>query len=87
MNKKMIAMILAVIAIGVVIYWAAAGASLYTVNQEKVAVKDELFGTTSYVWKDTYKPGLEVIGPVAGVLLVAAAWLTWSGRKRQASLS
>ncbi len=89
MNKKTLAIILALLGIGVMIYWAANGHSLWTQSKVPVTVKDELFGTEHTEWRDEYRPGLEVMGPIAGVLLVGAAWLGWSAArsKRRPSLS
>jgi hypothetical protein len=88
MNRRTLAVVLVLIAAGLVGYWAVKGGTLFT--QEQVAVKtvDPLFGTESVTWKDEYHPGLldTALGPVAGVLLVAAIGLFWSAsRGRRAS--
>jgi hypothetical protein len=83
MNKKMVAIILAVLAVGVVIYWAAAGASLWTQTKVAVQVKDELFGTTSTEWRDQFVPGLEYVGPIVGVLLIGSVALFWLDRRQR----
>jgi hypothetical protein len=83
MNRKTIAIILAVLAIGLVGYWVAAGGLLFTQEKVAVEVKDELFGTTSTEWKEDYRPGLlPIIGPAAGALLLLSAGLLWSSRRR-----
>ena len=83
MNRKTIAIILVVLAIGLLGYWAFEGGRLFTQEQVQVEVKDEIFGTTSTEWKDDYRPGLlPIIGPVAGALLLLAGGFLWSGRRR-----
>ncbi len=73
MNKRVVGSVLLLLALGVMIYWVANGAYIWTLTQVQVPVTDELFGTTSMEWKDEFRPGLlPVLGPVAGVLLVAA---------------
>ena len=84
MNRKIVALILILAAVGLLGYWAAAGASLW--GQEKVAVevKDELFGTVSTEWKEEYRPALlPIIGPAAGALLLIGGGLLLSARKKQ----
>jgi hypothetical protein len=84
-TKKMIAVVLLVLALGILGYWAAEGANIYSQTQVpvEVEVKDEVFGTTtkSIEWRDEYRPGLEVAGPAAGVLLLAAGVLFWSASR------
>ena len=83
MNRKTIAIILAVLAIGLIGYWFSQGGLLVTQEQVEVEVKDELFGTVSKEWKDDFRPGLlPIIGPAAGALLLLAGGLLWSGRRR-----
>ena len=83
MNKKMIALVLALLAVGLLVYWKTADGYLWTQDQVEVKVKDEIFGTESSEWKDEYHPGiLPIIGPAAGALLLLAGGLLWSARRR-----
>ena len=84
MNRKTIAIVLLVLAVGLLVYWGASGAEIYTLQQVPVEVVDPLFGTTSTEWKDEFRPGLvDMIGPVAGVLLLISALLFWSAARRR----
>jgi hypothetical protein len=81
MTKKTLAMILVALAAGVLVYWAASGGHVFTQTKVQEEVKDELFGTTSVVWKDQFRPGLDYAGPAAGGLLAIAGFLFWRSRR------
>jgi hypothetical protein len=83
MNKRTVAIILVVAALGLLGYWYSQGHHAFTQTKVMVEEKDELFGTTTQKWVDDYRPGLEIIGPVSGVLLVAAGWLAWSASRQK----
>ena len=72
-----IAVVLVVLAMGLVGYWVADGYPIYNVDRVQVEtmVKDEIFGTETPTieWKDEYHPGL--VGPIGigvGILLAGA---------------
>ncbi len=71
-NRKSIALLLLLVAVGLLIWWYAAGAHLFTSTERMVQVKDELFGTVTEKWEKGFTPGIESIGPIAGVLIIAA---------------
>lgn len=80
--KRNIAIILVLLALGVLGYWASTGAHVFTKTQVQVPVEDDLFETTSVEWKDEFHPGLvEYIGPISLVLLLGAGLLFWRDRK------
>lgn len=84
---KIASMILLVIALGLIAYWAFNGASLFTLEQVPFKQVDPLFGTEQTIWKDEFRPGLlPVIGPVAaGLLLLAGGlylWPRYRGRRQ-----
>lgn len=81
MNKKTIATILVILALGLVGYWAVEGANIWTKTERQVPVEDDLFGTTTMEWQKDFQPGLEYVGPLAFVLLVGATWLIVRARK------
>lgn len=89
MNRKTLAIVLLVLALGLVGYWAAASGEIYTKQQvqEKVVDPDDPFAQETIVWKDEFRPGLaDLIGPAAGVLLLGSALLFWLDiRRRRAS--
>lgn len=88
MNKKKVtALVLIVLAIGVAVYWWVAGASIWTMTEIPVEVKDDVFDTTYIKWEEGFRPGLEYIGPIVGVLLVAAAVLLWMARRDRKRLA
>jgi len=68
--KAVLSLTFFLLAIGTALYWVYTGARLWTLTKEKVPVIDDLWGTTSYKWQDTFKPGLEYIGPLVVVLLL-----------------
>jgi hypothetical protein len=83
--KKTIAIILVVLALGILGYWAGTGANIFTQTAvlTTVEVKDEVFGTTETKeeWRNEFRPGLDYVGPVAAVLLLAAGGLFWSASR------
>jgi hypothetical protein len=83
MNKRIVAIILVVAALGLLGYWYSQGHHMWSQDKVMVEEKDELFGTTSQKWVDKNQLGLEYIGPAAGILLVAAGWLAWSASRQK----
>ena len=91
MNRKTLAYVLIALAIGVSGYWLATGRELYTLTQveEKVVDTDNPFAdpndpVTESVWRDEFRPGLlDLIGPIAGGLLVISGVLLWSDARRR----
>ncbi|MBC8145372.1 MAG: hypothetical protein H7X80_07285 [bacterium] len=84
MNRKTLAIVLIVLAVVLLCYWAASGSEYYTLQQVPEKTVDSLFGTESVTWRDEFRPGLlDMIGPAAGVLLLIAAWLFWSAARRK----
>jgi hypothetical protein len=88
MNRKTLAIVLIVLAAGLLGYWAASGAETWTLQQvqEKVVDPNDPFQQESIVWKDEFRPGLlDMIGPAAGVLVLIAGFLFWSDARRRRS--
>jgi uncharacterized membrane protein YphA (DoxX/SURF4 family) len=71
-----------VVAVGLLTWWAAAGASVFTHTAKLVQEKDELFGTITQHWEKAFQPGIEYVGPVAGLFLIAGAWLLVANRRK-----
>jgi hypothetical protein len=86
-TKQIIAVVLFAIASCLLGWWAVSGHQMWTTTQKMVEVKDELFGTVTQTWVKEFTPGLEYIGPVAGVLIVAGIWMLWSLKKQGRSKS
>ena len=87
MSKKTIAIVLLLLAAGVIVYWIADGAYIYGVQQVPVETVDPLFGTKSTGWKDEAHVGLlPEVAAISGVLVAIALWLFWSAsRSRRAA--
>ncbi len=88
MGKRILAIVLILISVGLVIYWVVDGALIYSVEQVQVTTTDPLFGTPVTEWKDESHLGLlPYVAPIAGSLVVIALWLFWSaGRPRKAPM-
>lgn len=83
MNKRILAVIAFIFAVGLIGYWIIDGGRIYGVDQVPVQKVDELFGTTTTEWKDESHVGLlPVIGPAAVILVALGLWLLWKGRNR-----
>jgi hypothetical protein len=96
-TKKIVAIVLLVLALGVLGYWAAIGSHMYTQTQVQVQVeeKDEIFGTTvtREEWHDQFQLGLiptpslesplEMVSaaPIAGLLILVGGILLWSASR------
>lgn len=70
--KQRIALLLFVIAAGLLGWWIATGHHPWTTTRHLVSVPatDPLFGTTvmTRTWVNQFTPGLDMIGPIALVL-------------------
>ena len=71
-TKPVIAILLFIIAAGLLIWWIAMGHQMWTTTAHMVEVKDELFGTVSQTWEPYLTPGLMPLsdlqsGSTAGV--------------------
>ncbi len=86
-TKRIISLLLFAIAASLLIWWFASGHHPWTTTQSMIEVKstDELFGTsvTTQKWVDDFTPGLEWIGPIAGVFAGVGLWL-WISAARKA---
>lgn len=86
---KKIAIVLYVLAIGVMIYWVASGAMIFTQSQRMVTKTetDPILGVskTTEGWVDDYRPGLDLLGPIAGGLIVLGSAGLWMSRRRMAA--
>lgn len=70
-----------IVAACLAIWWAAEGAKFFTTSKTMVEEKDELFGTTVQRWENDFTPGLEVLGPLIAVFVVAGFWMVYSAKK------
>jgi uncharacterized oligopeptide transporter (OPT) family protein len=70
------------VTVGLLTWWVMAGASVFTHTAKLVQEKDELFGTVTQHWEKAFQPGIEYVGPVAGVFLIAGVWLLVSNRRK-----
>jgi hypothetical protein len=85
MDKKKLATTFFVLALGLIVWWAAEGAAMFTSSESQVKVKDEMFGTETIKWEKNFTPGLELIGPLCGVFLIGGLWLMYSAKKDERS--
>ncbi len=81
MNKKTIAAAFFAIAFGLIIWWAAEGAAVFTSSEQQIKEKDELFGTETTRWEENFRPGIELVGPLIGVFMLGGLWLMYSLKK------
>jgi hypothetical protein len=70
------------VAAGLLTWWASAGASVFTHTAKLVQEKDELFGTVTQHWEKAFQPGIEYVGPLAGIFLITGIWLFVASRKK-----
>jgi hypothetical protein len=85
MSTKAVAILLLAVAAGLLGWWLAAGAHIFTMTSRLVQVKDEVFGTTVGHWEKAYTPGLEIFGPVVVVLFAIGAWLLIKDKRARRS--
>ncbi len=81
--KQTIALLLFLLAAGLLGWWIAAGMHPFTTTKQMVPVTDPLFGTVTQTWVDKFTPGLELIGPIAAVFGIIGFFLLRSGRKKR----
>jgi uncharacterized membrane protein YphA (DoxX/SURF4 family) len=70
------------VTVGLLTWWAAAGASVFTHTAKLVQEKDELFGTVTQHWEKAFQPGIEYVGPLAGIFLITGVWLLIANRRK-----
>ncbi|HET6400380.1 MAG TPA: hypothetical protein VFH95_03190 [Candidatus Kapabacteria bacterium] len=89
-SKQLFAIILFVIAAGLLGWWIAAGHHPWTTTQRMVSVPatDPLFGTTvvTQKWVNQFTPGIEMIGPAVVVLAGIGSWMLWRNRKQSRAI-
>ena len=61
--------------------WAAQGFNIYTKTAYAITVTDELFGTTSVVWKPGFQLGLDLAGTATALAAAAVAGYWWYTRR------
>lgn len=66
---KAIGIIAFVLVIGVGAKWMADGMQVFSKDKQQVVVVDEMFGTESTEWEKGFWLGLDIAGPVMGVLV------------------
>ncbi len=78
-TRKVIAVVLFAIAAGLLSWWYSAGHHPWTSTEHMVTVTktDPIFGTSVQTeqWVKEFTPGLEYLGPICGVAIVAGLWL------------
>ena len=80
--KQIVIILCFVLGIGALSWWVAAGTNIYTKTSRMVEVKDDLFGTTTQKWEKDFIPGLDWVGPIAGVLFIVGGVMLYRSRKR-----
>jgi hypothetical protein len=80
-GKQTFGTILLTLALVLAVWWVAEGANIFTATESQVEEKDELFGTSTIRWEADFEPGLELVGPIAGVLLLGGFWLLYSAKR------
>lgn len=77
--KQLLSILFFAIAAALLVWWIASGHHPWTTTQQLVSVPttDPLFGTTvmTQKWVDVFTPGIEMIGPIAVVLIGVGLWL------------
>jgi hypothetical protein len=79
---KVISIIAFVLVVGVGVKWVTDGAHVFSKDKQQVVVVDEMFGTESTEWKEGFWLGVDVAGPVAGVLIVVGIFGLYRTKKQ-----
>ena len=79
---KIISIIAFVLVVGVGMKWVMDGAQVFSKDKEQVVVVDEMFGTESTEWKEGFWLGLDIAGPVMGVLVAVGVWGLYRAKKQ-----
>ncbi len=78
---KIISIIAFILVIGVGAKWAIDGTQIFTKNKQQIVVVDEMFGTEGIEWKEGFWLGLDIAGPIAGVLIAVGVFGLYKSRK------
>lgn len=70
LGQKIISYVTAGFVLASISTWAATGFQLLTKTKIPVRVEDELFGTSSIEWKQTFILGLDIAGSTAVIALM-----------------
>lgn len=82
---KVISIIAFVLVVGVGIKWVSDGKQVFSKDKQQVVVVDEMFGTESTEWKKGFWLGLDIAGPVAGVLVGVGIFGLYRSKKQNDS--
>jgi len=78
---RRVALLATLFVVALLAVWAAQGYNIYTKTAYAVAVTDELFGTTSVVWKPGFRLGLDLTGAGTALAIAAIAGYWWYSRR------
>lgn len=78
---KSISIIAFILVVAVGVKWIADGTQVFSKDKQQVVVVDEMFGTESTEWKDGFWLGLDVAGPVMGVLIGVGVFGLYRGKQ------
>jgi hypothetical protein len=79
---KAISIIAFILVIGVGTKWVVDGTQVFSKDKQQVVVVDEMFGTESTEWKEGFWLGLDIAGPMVGVLIAAGVFGMYRNRKQ-----
>ena len=82
---KAISIVAFVLMIGVGAKWVADGAQVFSKDKQQVVVVDEMFGTESTEWEEGFWLGLDIAGPMMGVLVVVGVLGVYKNKKQSGS--
>ncbi|MEO6940030.1 MAG: hypothetical protein ABI444_07840 [Candidatus Kapaibacterium sp.] len=85
-TKQKLSIVFFALALVVMGWWISAGSHIFTTTEKLVQEKDELFGTTTQHWEKQFTPGLTMLGPIAGVLLIGGVLMLRTSKKTRQKL-
>ncbi len=83
LQQKIVLRLTSGFVLGCLVVWSITGFQMFTKTKVPMKVQDDLFGTTSIEWKNTFILGLDIVGIVTLAGFIIGGSLLYLTRTRK----